>query len=439
MFKKYVIYCYENDPITATLHIGKPFSPNKTKDMIRTFLILIICCLAIDNSFCQLSVGDSQNQFALSIYNNSKPDSSNFLISPISINIALAIITEGSQSETKNELHTLLGLTGIDTFTNYYHSLIVNSQFQNNPDYLDRKRDDFENGIKYGENHLDICNSLWYNSKYKLNSGYLDKINNNYNSEIFSYSDVSGICDQINDWVSNKTNKRISFLPCVIDNNTRLTVINATYLIAEWENAFEKKNTKKRKFKYFNHTSDKIDFMYKHTQIKYYENEDIQVVSLPYQGDMLSMLILLPYRNYGLPNVEKKLDLKYFNDIVSKLNYNDVELYMPKFRIESELSLIKPLEDLGLKHVFTSNADFSLIDSQEQVWIGDIYHKTFIETDEEKTEAAAATEVVVVGYGGGEHEPPPPPKIVDIDHPFLFYIIDNRSNGIFFMGKYMTK
>ena len=387
----------------------------------------------------QDSFVDSQNQFALKIYNQTKPENANFFISPLSINIALAIANEGAKGETKAELSKLLGFKNSNHVSDSYHSLIVRLQFLNDTSVL--RRGGFSNNVEYkpGNNHLDICNSLWYNKKYNLNPVYLQKVQNNYLSEGFEYNDneLGNINTRINKWVRAKTNNKISSLPATIDEQTRLTILNATYFIAEWENKFDKKNTKKRRFKSINHSSGKIDFMFRHADMKYYEDDDIQAITIPYKGNMLSMFIILPTKKYGLPSIESKLDLEYFNKILSSLKKLDVELYIPKFRIESELSLVKPLQVLGLKSAFDSLADFSLIDSTKKVWIGEVLHKTFIETDEEKTEAAALSEISVIAYGAGKHKPPPPPKLVDMDHPFLFCIIDNWTNGILFMGKYI--
>ena len=389
--------------------------------MTRAILITIFSFLIFGESLCQLNILDPQNQFAFNIYKISKPDSQNYLISPLSINIALAIALEGASGRTKDELTKLLGLEKIKDVSNYYGS-ITQSQFRT--DSL---------------NHLDVCNSLWYNDKFDLNLSNFEKIKSNYNSEIISYGDneLLNIDDRINMWISEKTHNRITSLPSSIDDQTRLTILNATYLIAEWYVKFDKTDTKERYFKSLDQSSDKIDFMFKHSYLKYYENNEVQVVSLPYTEDILSMLIILPLKSYGLPKVENKFNSTYFNKIISSLKRTDVILYFPKFRIESEVMLLEPLQRLGLENTFSSNADFSLFDPKKEVWLGNIVHKTFIETDEEKTEAAAVTEIVMVGSSRRVHEPPPP-KIVDVDHPFMFCIIDNRTGGIIFMGRYVN-
>jgi len=389
---------------------------------MRTILIAILSILIPGKSLCQVNNPDPQNKFALDIYKISKPDNQNYLISPLSINLALAMALEGAGGKTKDEITKLLGLEKVNNVSEYFHSLITKSQFK-----ID------------SSNHLDLCNSLWYNKKYDLNLPLFENIKSNYNSEIFSFGDdeIASIDDRIDKWISSKTNNRISSLTPSIDDQTRIAILNATYLIAEWLEKFDKKDTKKRNFRSLDRSSDKIDFMFKHSYLKYFENNEIQVVSLPYAENILSMLIILPIAKYGLPKIENKIDLNYFNEIVSSLKTTDVILYFPKFRIESEISLLDPLQKSGLQNTFHPKADFSLFDPKKEVWLGEILHKTFIETDEEKTEAAAVTEIIMIGYGRGEHEPPPPPKIVDVDHPFLFCITNNRTNVIVFMGRYV--
>lgn len=148
------------------------------------------------------------------------------------------------------------------------------------------------------------------------------------------------------------------------------------------------------------------------------------------------MLIILPDDDDGLPDLEKKLETTYYNTIVNSWIQADVKLYLPKYKIESEFSLTKPLEDLGVIRAFARDADFSLIDAEKNTRLSSITQKTFIEIDEERTEAAAVTTNELTPGAMKNPPPPPPTRKVDIDHAFLFLIIDNRTQGIVFMGRY---
>ena len=196
--------------------------------------------------------------------------------------------------------------------------------------------------------------------------------------------------------------------------------------------------TSPRKFYLLDRTVKDIPSMINTQDIQYFENNDIQVVKIPYKGLKKSMCVILPKKKDGLPDFEKTLtasDLQSFykNMTVEKVNY-----ILPKFTLENEFSLVEPLQTLGLSTAFVG-ADFSGISTGNQLVINEIIHKTFIEISEKKTEAAAATAaIVIVGYGNVKKSTPaPPPKLFHADHPFLFMVLDDDQNEILFMGKYI--
>ena len=169
----------------------------------------------------------------------------------------------------------------------------------------------------------------------------------------------------------------------------------------------------------------------------YFENKDFQFIDIPYKGRDKSFCIILPTNELGIGEVEAKFDNKMIDSIYNYSQNQEVILTMPKFRLETSYLLNESLNALGLKEAFTTNANFSGINKKYPLMISSVYHKAFIEIDEKKTEAAAATLVCIESSAscGG---PIPKPKIFKADHPFIFMIIDKKTKGILFMGRYVV-
>lgn len=259
-------------------------------------------------------------------------------------------------------------------------------------------------------------------------------LQNKYRADIFAFNpqNAAAANQQANAWVSGKTNNKIKELSLPISAETMLTLLNATYFLAAWNLAFDEKSTRKKNLITLHKTKQQKDFMYKRGQLKYYETPGLQALQLPYEGDTYSMLLIVPDTKQGLSAIENKMSATQLDSIIAALRYTDVKLFLPKFKITSETM---PRQSPAIAAILGAKADFSLIDPLNRNLAGAVAHKTFIEIDERKTEAAALTEVIVIGYGGHNYQPPPP-KVVDADHPFLFFVIDNSTHTIAFMGRY---
>lgn len=413
--------------------------------MPRTVYLLLcsLLCVTAETAHAQQAFINAQNQFALKLYQQIDNDSSNVFISPMSINIALALAMEGSAGETREELLTVLGLRSIENVSWSYRSLIP--RHQREARWRGREETQFRinglvvDGMTENRSYLSISNALWYNTKFSILPEYLAKAQSDYDADAFGYSDadIGTIQGKVDTWVSERTYGKIPSVPASIDERTGVVILNATYMMAPWAERFDRELTEEREFTSIDHSSKDIDFMYSRRLMNYYEDDDIQAVFLPYtSGDTpLLMLIILPDDTYGLPDIEKKLDTAYYNTIFHSRIYADVKLYMPKYRIESEVHLAESLRRLGVNRAFSPAADFSLMSPTGKFFFSDVVHKTFIGVDEEKTEAAAVT------VGPLDPGAPAPGSIpvrkVDIDHPFLFLILNDRTGEIVFMGKYV--
>lgn len=271
-------FCIYNNQGVLAIH------DERSTNMMRILCILIFLCLLTGNLHAQDAFTHAQNQFALKIYQQAKPDNANFFISPLSVNIALAMLMEGAAGETREELATLLGVEEIDSVSTLYPSLF--SKLQQEQRLLQQL-----STKEYGtpKSNLVLSNSLWYNTKLAILPAYATIARDYYHAELFGYSDaeVGTVQNKINAWVREKTNQRITSLPSPLDAQTKLTVLNATYFMAEWETKFDKDLTEKREFTSLDNTSKDIDFMYTRRLMRYYENDDIQAISLPYRYSSL--------------------------------------------------------------------------------------------------------------------------------------------------------
>ena len=250
--------------------------------------------------------------------------------------------------------------------------------------------------------------------------------------------------NQVNDWVSNKTHSKIPFiLPKNYNiNDVSIILVNAIYFKGSWEHKFAQ-NTIKREFKNFNNKKIVVDTMYNSlSDILYYEDEKIQMISLPYISSSYEMIIILPRDNkysssYDYLNNENVNITK----LISKLKYiGEVELYLPKFEFEYENGLNEILIEMGMKKAFSEGeANFSKINNEQKLFIGDVLHKTFIKVDQNGTEAAAATAVIQLVTSAG------PEQQIEryymyVNHSFIFLITDNNikdsdyNNLILFLG-----
>jgi serpin B len=220
-----------------------------------------------------------------------------------------------------------------------------------------------------------------------------------------------------------------------LDNLTRLVLTNAIYFKGSWHTEFDKKNTKKMPFAVTADESVKAKMMYQKHKFNYTEDETVQVVEMPYAGNEIAMLVVLPKTKDGLSSVEKDLTGEKLAKLIDNLKPTQVELYFPKFELNSSFKLETQLKALGLFDAFDgAAADFSgMADPAEMkdkgnLFISAVIHKAFTKVNEKGTEAAAATAVVVRSYSSAIS------KIV-ADHPFMFFIREVNSGAIFFAGR----
>ena len=292
---------------------------------------------------------------------------------------------------------------------------------------------------KKGGYQLSVANALWGQKGYGFLQEFIDLTKKYYGAGLREVDFVSAVEREkarkaINAWVEKQTKDKIKELiqPGVFTRLTRLVLTNAIYFKGDWASKFKEENTKPAPFYVTEEKSVEVPMMYQKGQFAYTEGEDAQVLVLPYKGDELSMLIVLPKKPSLLPSIERELTLKNLKVELERLRKQEVKVYLPKFKITwGVFKLNDILKAMGMKDAFSlPPADFSGMTGRKDLFISHVLHKAFVEVNEEGTEAAAATAVVM-----DRESAPAPPPVFRADHPFVFMIRDNRSGTILFMGR----
>ncbi|XP_064481715.1 leukocyte elastase inhibitor-like [Ornithodoros turicata] len=231
---------------------------------------------------------------------------------------------------------------------------------------------------------------------------------------------------KINAWVEQVTNDKIKdvLAPGTVDPSTMLVIVNAVYFKGAWEKMFPPYQTKTMDFYETSSTTKKVRTMFQKGNFRMGYNEELKVTTLelPYRGDMASMIILLPDEIEGLKFAQGRLTVENLASALHDMRMErDVELFLPKFKIEQTMGLKKVLMDLGVKDMFSDSADLTGITERNEVMFSDVVHKAYIDVNEKGTEAAAAT--AVTGLGCCSRLQDLKPKVFKVDHPFMFFIL----------------
>ena len=366
------------------------------------------------------------NLFAFDLYQQiAKNNSGNLFFSPFSISTAMAMTYAGATGQTAEEMSKAMHYYSLDDEFHLSYS-----------SYLKRLESNAKDNIQ-----LRIANRLWAEKKYKLMPSFVEINAKAYNSplqnmDFMHKSEASRL--EINDWVADKTENRIKdLIPSgAITSDTRLVLTNAIYFKGDWLYQFKEKDTKEDKFNLADGSTIKAQFMNFKGALNYYQNATYKMLRLPYKGVKQSMVIVMPIDQRDMEGVEKVINTTAF-DYVFFGGTPEVILSLPKFKMTLPLNLNRYLSKLGIKSAFTSGADFSKMTPSNDLYISDVIHKAFIEIDEKGTEAAAATAVIMQVESVSDYHKPKPVEFI-ADHPFLFYIIDDETKAILFMGRLMN-
>jgi len=288
---------------------------------------------------------------------------------------------------------------------------------------------------------LSIANGLWAQEGRPFLPALLDAVRNNYQAGINQVDFKTGAAaatDDINQWVAQQTHDRIQNLIArgALNELTRLVLVNAIYFKGDWASPFSKDETQPQPFHLTSSNQITAPLMHRLDTVRYLDQADFQAVEIPYAGGDLSMVILLPRQIDGCGQVERQLNEAFFSRALSQMLELKVQLYIPRFKLESSFDLAHGLAEMGMADAFTfGRADFSGIDGRKLLYISTVIHKAWAEINEEGTEAAAATAVMLQFGASLNALPPPPIPVFRADHPFLFLIRDTHSGSVLFLGR----
>ncbi len=365
---------------------------------------------------------EGNREFALDLYQVLRKEEGNLFYSPYSISSALAMTYAGARGTTERELADTLHF---DLEQGRLHAAF-------NYLYLDLNRRPEEHFAE-GEFELTVANSLWGQQGYPFEDEFLDVLAENYGAGVRAVdfmSDPDACRRAINEWVSNETNGRIDNLiaPGALSCQTRLVLANTIFLKALWPVPFEEELTVERPFKLLDGGEVMVPTMEKTLIADYAEGNGYQAIRLPVKG-ACSVFVIVPEES-EFREFEKTLDAGVLRTISDSLEWHEVDLFMPKFSYSSRFELREALSSLGAAGAFSPGADFSGITTAEDLWLDDVVHESFVGVDEYGIVAGGATATLLVGS-----PPPPPPAELRIDRPFIFFIQDDVSGTILFMGR----
>ena len=370
-------------------------------------------------------VAEATNRFACDLYAKLKGQPGNLFFSPESISTAIAMTYCGAKGQTAAQIEAVLGFQPDrpirpEWVAQAYKALLA----------------DLGGGGKDRGYELSVANSLWGQKGYGFLPQFLSMLKTDFGAglqEVDFAKNTEGSRQAINAWVEKETRDKIKDLigPGMLQPATRMVLVNAIYFKGKWASPFKKAKTEDGDFHAAGGANVRTPMMNQTEHFGYFEDADLQAIEMPYVGDAVSMVILLPKKTDGLAALEASLSAKRLSDCIAGLAPREVQVSVPRFKTTASFLLGGPLSAMGMPLAFdAAKADFSGMNGgKEPLWIGEVIHKAFIDVNEEGTEAAAATAIVMFG---GIAEPPP---VFRADHPFVYLIRDKRTGCILFMGR----
>jgi len=363
----------------------------------------------------------ANNQFAFNLLRQLPADvSENLSVAPVSLSAGLSMLHAGARGKTRDQIATALSLAeGERDVTQAFGAL------QKRVTVDDPK-------LKEGY-RLYLANRLWVQEGYPLQETFVRTTRRDFQAEV-GQVDFKGSCDstldQINAWVSEKTEKKIPRLLSneAVEADTRLILTSAVYLRALWERPFSKKFTRPGKFNVSATKTVTVPYMGQVADFAYASAAGVDLLELPYEGEEASCVLLLPRKVDGLGDLEKSLTAEAFSGWYQRREKAEVAVSLPRFQVRSRVELSGALARLGMRLPFTGAADLTGISSDENTLsLSKILHQAQVSVNEAGTEATAATAVIGIARTM--------PVAFRVDHPFLFVILHKPTGAILFVGR----
>ena len=349
----------------------------------------------------------SQTGFAISFLKNVNavtPKDENVVVSPYSAAVALSMLAEGAQGQTRVEFDNALGgvlYKAEDLGSN--DSVVVKS-----------------------------ANSVWIDDNFSPRNRYVNLLEKDFDAflDVLNFADPATL-KAINNWCSENTDGKITEILNRLDPSNVMVLINALYFNAPWEEEFDPDMTSEQTF-YGVTKESKVKLMGRKGYYLYAEHNGFQMIQLPYQGLKYAMYVVLPPEGADVDKLLPKLDEQMYNSAMDMLQQQEVRFYLPRFKAETSMLLNKPLQNMGIKTAFTSAADFSGIAEMGPLVLDQVKQKCYIDVSEKGTEAAAVTSAQIRLTSA---RPVVKLPVMRVDRPFMFVIADGENRNILFAGK----
>lgn len=356
--------------------------------------------------------------FAVRIFQASAEEGKNTLISPLSVLSALAMTANGAKEDTLSQMENVLGMQ-TEELNNYLHS--------------------YMKALPQGKNYkLNLANSIWFtdDERFTVKEGFLQLNADYYDADIYRAPFDETTLKDINNWVKDKTDDMIPEILDRIPQNAVMYLINALAFEAEWANIYKENQVRDGVFTLEDGTTQEATFMYG-KESSYLEDEDATGFLKYYKDHKYAFVALLPNENVSVSEYMKALDGEHLNRLLTNRQETDVSTAIPKFETEYSTEMSEVLSGMGMSDAFHADkANFTgLGTANGNIYINQVLHKTFISVAEKGTKAGAATVVAMTEKTATVMEEP---KIVYLDRPFVYMLIDCENNIPFFVGTMMN-
>lgn len=389
------------------------------------FSLLAMQCVVIGATFAD----EPMVEWSVNMYNHLRAigEDENILFSPLSIALAMGVMELGAQGSTLKEIRHAMGYDGLKN----------GEEFSFLKDFSDMA------SAEESQYVMKIANSLFVQNGFHINDEFLQMMKKYFNAEVnrVDFSQNVAVANYINKWVENYTNSLLKDLvsPRDFDAVTHLALINAVYFKGNWKSQFRPENTRTFSFTKDDESEVQIPMMYQQGEFYYGEFSDgsneaggiYQVLEIPYEGEEISMMLVLSRQEVPLATLEPLLKAQLIEEWANSVKKQKVEVYLPRFTVEQGIDLKDIFKALGVTEIFIKDANLTAMSDRKELFLSKVVHKSFIEVNEEGSEAAAASGMIAISRMAVLY-----PQVI-VDHPFLFLIRNRKAGTILFMGRVM--
>jgi len=363
------------------------------------------------------NVAISNEKFCSKLYDVMRSEEGNLIMSPFSVSSVMAMLSVGAAENTLKEIMSGLSFPTSSNLLLGYKDIIPS--------------------LKSNESFtLETANTIFAMKDFSVVPQFQEVLQRNFQSsiQVVNFGDSQGAAMMINNWVQEMTKDKIQdfIRPDMLNDLTRMVLVNALYFKGDWTKKFNSKLTKDHEFFVSPSLTVNVPMMQHEglkTRFAHLDPLDSKMIELSYKGDRIVMQLLLPEKRNGMKELEDKLNKHEVQDLFDKISYEaEVDIQIPKFKLEHCISLKDNLKAMGIQDMFVENvADFSGIDPTRKLHVSTVVQKVYIEVNEDGSEAAAATGAVMTANCM-------PAQFV-ADHPFVFYLRDKTTGVLLFQGR----